>query len=234
LIVIKLSDKVYFVLQSSLFFHKEVKTMLESDLKSAERIAFTNTTDTGLRDLVIASCVSMLAIAPLLSESLGDFWSSAAFLPFVGAVYLLTRVIHKRVVAPRLGEAQWGPERKRQMKRMSVVMLTVNVVAFVLGIVAWFSVGRGASVEMVFPISLALIVLILFSALAHTWSVPRYFLYGAMLCVASLIGEWLFRRGYASQHGFPVAFGTTASIISLAGLVRLSSVLRKPVPTVED
>lgn len=206
--------------------------MMESDLRTTERAAFTATTDTGLRDIIIASVVSIFAIAPLLSERMGDFWSSAVFLPVWALVFLVTRVVNKLLVEPRLGEARWGDDRKSQMKKMGMVMLVVNIVALFFGMAAWFMARNNPSLSWLVPAPLAVIVLVLFSALSHAYSVRRYFYYGAMLAVAPFLGEWLFQQGYASHHGFPVMFGLSATVIALFGLQRLFRILRQPVPDV--
>ena len=60
--------------------------MTSNDLAAAERRGFRSVVDTGLWDVMLASVVAMFAIAPLLSVRLGDFWSSAVFVPFWGLV----------------------------------------------------------------------------------------------------------------------------------------------------
>ncbi|MFC1935998.1 hypothetical protein ACFLX9_04540, partial [Chloroflexota bacterium] len=53
-------------------------------LKEAERRAFTKAFQDGLWDILIGCIVLLWAIAPFLSTRMGDFWSSAVFLPFWG------------------------------------------------------------------------------------------------------------------------------------------------------
>ena len=50
------------------------------ELKKAERKLFSMIFDDGLLDIMISAFLLMFAIAPLLSETMGDFWSSAVFL----------------------------------------------------------------------------------------------------------------------------------------------------------
>ena len=57
-------------------------------LKAAERKAFRTTYNDGLVDIFLGCFFLMFVIAPYLSASLGDFWSSAVFLPFWALVYL--------------------------------------------------------------------------------------------------------------------------------------------------
>ena len=50
-------------------------------LREAERKAFRSRYNDGLWDILLGCFFLMFVIAPYLSASLGDFWSSAVFLP---------------------------------------------------------------------------------------------------------------------------------------------------------
>jgi hypothetical protein len=73
-------------------------------LKSAESKAFQLSFADGLWDVFIGCMFLNFAVAPFLSETMGDFWSSAIFLPFWGLVYLAIWLTRKYVVAPRIGK----------------------------------------------------------------------------------------------------------------------------------
>lgn len=195
-----------------------------TDLKAAERDAFRATADDGLWDLMIASVVAMFAIAPLLSGSMGDFWSSAIFLPIWGVIYLAIRRVRDRVVVPRVGTVEYGLERKRRLKTFGVVLMAVNVIALVLGTVAFLTFDSGAVNPGVYPIVLSLVVLAGSSLAAWQLEIPRLFLYGVLLATGPLIGEWLWRQGLVSHHGFPVVFGVAAIVIAVSGLLRFARV----------
>jgi hypothetical protein len=105
-------------------------------------------------------------------------------------------------------------------------MLVVNVLALGLGVLAYLATERGYSDLWVMPVPFGLTVLVLFSLLAYAVSIPRFFVYGLTLAVSPLIGEFLFRQGLASHHGFPVVFGIAAVAIALIGLIRLGRILR--------
>ena len=196
----------------------------DNDLVQTERSAFRTVADTGLWDLMIASVVAMFAIAPLLSRFMGDFWSSALFLPVCAAVYLLARVVRERVVLPRVGEVRFGEFRRRRLRKLTVVMLVVNVIALVLGLIA---ATRGPSAGLgLFPLVPALVALIGFSMAAYLLEIPRFYLYGILLATGPLLGEWLWRQGLASHHGFPVVFGAAATLIALIGLARFARLLK--------
>ena len=192
--------------------------MTDQDLVDVERQSFRAGVDTGLWDVLIALVFSMFAIAPLLSPRLGDFWSSAVFLPVWALAFLAFRFVQVRVVVPRLGTARYGQYRQRRLRRFVVGMLVVNVVALAVGTVA--AVRMNLAAGWIYPVVLGLVVLFGFSMAAYTLDIPRYFFYGILLVGAPLVGEVLWRRGYASHHGYPLMFGVAALVIAAAGLVR--------------
>ena len=198
-------------------------------LKDAEKKAFRSTFDDGLWDILLGCVISLLAIAPFLSSRLGDFWSSAVFLPFWGLVYLAVQTIRRHVVAPRIGTAKFGRARKARLARFTIVMLVVNVLALILGFVAAATVGKvpGQATSIV----LGLILLAGFSIAAHFLDFSRLYIYGLMLGISPPVGEWLYSRGLASHHGFPVTFGVTAGVMIAVGVAVFARLVRRnPVP----
>jgi hypothetical protein len=201
--------------------------MTENELKKLERATFLATADTGLWDIFLASILAMFAIAPHLSVHLGDFWAAGVFLPVYALLLWGMHLVKTRVIQPRIGMVEYARPRQRRLKSLGVIMLVVNVVALVLGLVAayWFPMGQGAIV----PIYLSVILLLGFSTAAFLLGVPRVFFYGLMVAAAPPIGEFLFQRGYATHHGFPVVFGICALVILIAGIVRFVRFLPPPV-----
>ena len=191
-------------------------------LKEVERKVFKSTIQDGLWDIFIGCFALMFAIAPLLS--LGDFWSSAIFIPFWALVYLTIRLLRKYVVTPRMGAVELGPSRKARLRRFSIMMLVLNVAALVLGIILWRNYDAPGWTNMV---PFGLIMLVGFGIAAFLLNFTRLYLYGAMLALSPLVGEWLYRQGRASHHGYPITFGVTVSIIMLVGLVSFIRFLLK-------
>lgn len=200
--------------------------MQNLDLRAEERSAFRKTADTGLWDILIASVLAMFAVALLLSDRLSDFWSVAVILPCWAAVYVAILIVNKRVVVPRVGRVRWGADRQARLKRLSLTLLTVNIVALVVAIVAFATASRQPHGSWAYPLTLGVTLLVGFSLAAYFLSLPRLFLYGLLLATGPLIGEELFRRGLVSHHGFPVVFGTAAVVIAAIGLLKFALLLR--------
>lgn len=200
--------------------------MTENELKKLERSTFRAAVDSGLWDMFLASVVAMFAVAPLLSSRLGDFWSSAIFVPAWAAAYLGIRVVQIRVLGPRLGVVRFAPARQKRLKSLGIVMLAVNVAVLILGIVA--ATQEPTVQAEIVPLSFSMILLLCFSLVAFFLEIPRVFLYGLLLAGAPPTGEVLFQRGYAAHHGFPVTFGVCALVILVSGIVRFKRFLPSP------
>lgn len=201
-------------------------------LKAAERKAFTMAFDDGLWDIFLGCFFLQFVIAPFLSERLGDFWSSFIFLPFWGLVYLAIWLIRKYIVKPRIGTVKFGPTRTAKLKKFTLVMLLVNTLVLILGVIALFSFGVVSG--QIYPVILGLTLLIAFSLAAYFLDFPRLYIYGLLLTLSPLVGEWLFTHGYASHHGWPITFGATCGIMILTGVIIFIRFLRKnPVPMME-
>jgi len=208
--------------------------MTDPELRSEERSAFRATVDTGLWDILLAGVLAMFAFGPLLSRRLGDFWSAAVFVPVWALLFVVIWLVGERVVVPRVGRVRWGSRRKARLSRFSIVMLIVNVVALVLGVVAAVSVRSGTAEGWRVPTALSLVWLVMLSGAAYALDLPRLFLYGVLLGSGPFIGEWLFRHGYASHHGFPVVFGALMGIVAVTGLTKLASIVRRNRPVDDE
>ena len=199
-------------------------------LKDAERKAFQSTFEDGLWDVLLGCWFPLqLAIAPLLSHRMGDFWSSAVFIPFWGAVYLAIWLVRKQVVKPRIGRVEFGPTRINRMMKFNLVLLIVNVIAFIFGLIAAlrFSSLSGGG----YPFILGLVLLVGFSTAAYFLDFPRLYVYGLLSALAPLVGEWLYQNMGASHHGYPIVFGTLAGVMILTGLVTFARFLQNnPLP----
>jgi len=199
--------------------------MTDSDLKRIEQATYRAAADSGLWDLFLASVVAMFAIAPLLSVRMGDFWSSAVFLPVWAVIIVAIRVVQIRVVRPRLGAVEFAPARRKRLLLLTVVMLAMNLVALVVGVVA--AIKAPTPDGQIVATGLSLAILVGFSLTAFFLGIPRVFAYGLLLAAAPPVGEALFVRGHASHHGFPVVFSVCAAVILVCGILRFVRFLPK-------
>ena len=187
------------------------------NLKNAERKVFRAAFDDGLWDIIIAGFALQFSVAPLLSHALGDFWSSAIFVPFLGLLFLAIWLIRKYVVKPRTGVVKFGKQRIKRLKKFTLVMVVINVLALILGIIVafYFHALSGQMIAIIF----GLILLTGFSLAAYFLDYPRLYVYGFLLGIAPYIGEWLYSNHGASHHGFPITFGSISGVIFLTGLI---------------
>lgn len=198
-------------------------------LKEAERKVFHSTANDGLWDIFLGIFFLEFVIAPFLSESMGDFWSAAIFLPVWAVAYSVIRFLRKKVVEPRIGVVKFGPTRISKMKRFSYVMLAFNVIALGLGVWAAFSVDKASGDPI--PYMFSLVLLSGFSLAAFFLDINRLYLYGLLIALAPVAGEWLWKNGYASHHGWPITFGVISGIMVLIGMSMFIRILRSaPIP----
>jgi hypothetical protein len=201
-------------------------------LKEAERKAFRSTFQDGLWDVFLGCFPLQFAIAPLLSTSMGDFLSVAVFLPFFGLVYLAIWLLRKYVVTPRAGVVKFGPARVTRLRKFTLILLVANIAIFILGILAFLNFS--ALPEIGYPIALGSFVLAASSLAAYFLDFTRLYLYGLLMALSPLVGEWLYRYHGATHHGYPITFGFTAAVIILTGLVIFVRFLRdNPLPNFE-
>jgi len=198
-------------------------------LKQAEQRAFTSTFQDGLVDILIGCVLSMFAIGPYLSRRLGDFWSSAVFVPFWALAGLVAWLLRRYVVKPRIGVVQFGTWRIARLTRFNVLILALLLASFALGVVS--ALGFGRLPEWVYLASFPLVMLSAFSIAAYFLNFPRLYLYGALTALAPLVGEGLYVYLQAPHHGYPITFGYTAGVALLVGLVKFVQLLRThPLP----
>ena len=201
-------------------------------LKEAERKAFRFTFQDGLWDIFISFFPLQFAIGPLLSPIMGDFWSSAIFLPVWGLAYLAIWLVRKYVVKPRIGMVKYGSARRLRLARFTLIMLLGNLAIFALGIVVYVNFATLSGVLI--AVILGLFWLIGFSMAAYFLDYPRLYFYGLLLSVSPLVGEWLYSTYGVAHHGFPVTFGFSAGVMILSGLVTFVRFLRdNPLPDTE-
>lgn len=202
-------------------------------LNKADRKIFRASFDDGLVDIFLSSVVMMFAIAPLLSRNLGDFWSSAIFIPIWGLLYILLRWIRIHTIDPRKGVVKYGHSRRKKLKVFSWIMLGLNLAFFLIGVAIGFVLPKGSGWVNLFLFGL--MVLALFSLAGYFLDASRFYLYGLMLGFGPIIGELLFQTYKVPNHGYPIIFGVYASAIFVIGLIKLIKFLRdNPLPSEDE
>jgi hypothetical protein len=201
-------------------------------LREVERKAFTTIYQDGLVDILIGGFTLMFALAPLLSERLGDFWSSAVFVPFWLMLFAGAYWLRRSVVRPRLGAVKFGPARQRRLRTFLIVMVVVEAMSLGLGLLAATRANPWPRVAVPIIFSLALLAFV--SVCAYALDYTRLYGYGLLLAAAPLVGEWLYANMGATHHGYPITFGATSAIIILSGVIHFARFLhRYPLPAEE-
>ncbi len=202
----------------------------EISLRDAERKAFASTFQHGLWDIFIGCFLLQFVVAPFLSRSFGDFWSSAVFVPFWGVTFAILWFVRKHVVTPRVGAVRFGAWRKARLMRFNVVMLIVCLAALALGILS--AVDFGVVPDWMIGARSGLVFLLVFSGAAYFLNFTRLYAYGILVALSPLVGEWLWVSVGVPHHGYPVTFGTTAAIAICVGVVKFVRLLHDcPMPT---
>ena len=110
-------------------------------------------------------------------------------------------------------------------------MLVLNVIFLVLGAITFF---YHDGPEWLIALRFSAVMLVFFTMAGYIYDFPRLYLYGALCALAIPLGEWLWRQGLVSHHGFPVVFGSISGIIFLLGLYRFISTMRLEAPQFEE
>jgi hypothetical protein len=198
-------------------------------LKQAEKKVFAIATQDGLADVFLGCFFLGWVIAPFYTAELGDFWTSAMFVPYWGLLMLGTWLVRRRIVKPRVGVVQFGRARKTRMRWFTGVMLALNTIALVMGF--WVSLNADALSGRAATAIFGMICLALFSTGGYFLDFPRLYLYGLLLCLSPFVGEWLYSEYGASHHGLPITFGITCAVMLLTGLFVFIRLLRNnPLP----
>ena len=205
----------------------------KTSLKEVERKLFQTSVQDGILDIQIGCVLLIFAVAPLLGVYLGDFWSSFVFLPFWIMILLGGRSLRKNYIQPRIGQIEYGSYRVRRLKNLNLALLIFNLAALGGGLVVFFRFQDFQG--WLPPLMLSILCLIGFSLAGYLVDSPRFFLYGILVALAPLVGEFLYRNYRFTHHGFPVTFGAISGGLILAGSVMLIRLFRKyPVPDAED
>jgi len=185
-------------------------------LKQTEHKVFTSTLQHGLWDIVVAFVAVEFALLPYLNLLALPIWLIVA---------VLALWVHAKVVRPRLGAVQFGRFRLRRLQWQGWVMLGIGVL--VLAVALYTSRLKGIGVYAS-QIRLGVFFLIPLWLLALGLGLRRFYVYGLLLAVSPVVGEWLSQNAGVPHHGIMVAFGVSAALILTVGVLLFLRVLRLP------
>jgi len=186
-------------------------------LKEIERNMYRQSIQDGIIDIQIGSILLIFAVAPHLSEYLGDFWSSLIFLPFWGLIYLALRTVRKKYLQPRIGQIQYRSSRKKRLKSLTLSIFIFNLLALGAGFL--FLVKFPNFPESMPMVVLSILLMTGFSLAGYLLELPRFYAYGSLYALAPLIGEYLYITYTTPHHGLPITFGIASGLLILIGLV---------------
>ena len=181
----------------------------------------------GLLDVLAGLIIATFGIIPLLDDTGMNpgvrqvIFLSCYLLEVVSIMWL------KRVVTlPRTGLVNLS---RRTTSRISLILLGINLVIFLffLGsyLFDWPLKERFGSFQLSIP--LGLIWLILLSSVGALLRAMRFSLYGVVVLVILILGEFLWSKGILQNHGIPLASFLSGGCIALSGSILLARFLRK-------
>ncbi|MGB2962506.1 MAG: hypothetical protein WBB69_00785 [Anaerolineales bacterium] len=194
-------------------------------LKDLEKNVFQKSFQDGLLDIQIGIMMLTFVLVLYLGPYLGDFWASTIYLPVYAGIFYGFRILRKKIIQPRIGVVEYGKHRKTRLKKITLVMLIINILALILGVVAffYFSTLPGWFIST----QLSIIILVGFSLVGYMLEFPRLYMYGILTATAPIIGELLYTRLGVPHHGFPVTFGVAGGLMILCGIIILLRLLKK-------
>ena len=165
----------------------------QSDLRALERKAFSRFYEDGLLDLLLGVMLLMTAVGFVVQEqSDNELLSLGAMLAIAAVLVGSFTALRNRVVRPRLGEFQPGPERRRRIGVMRIVLLVscaLGVVAFALGVVSG-PAGAPLGIDVALPVVWFLNATIVMAVMAAMLDVPRLALYGVLFGLVGPLLIW--------------------------------------------
>ena len=155
------------------------------NLKQTERESFNLATYAdGTADISLGLLLFLMGIYPLTRELLGVNGNILFSLAVLGLIFTAQVWAKKRLAPSRVGVVKFG---ERIQKRLKVALL-VGILLFFLTAGTWYLSAQGYYLPKPswlgsygFDILIGLIVLIIFSVMAYSLELTRFYLYGLML-----------------------------------------------------
>jgi hypothetical protein len=201
------------------------------NLKELERQAFRSTYQDGLWDLyigLIVICMSIFVYRPATGYNLNNIVLAFSAM---AVAYLLFWAGKKYITLPRMGQVQFGAQRKKRRLTLIIVLsivVLIQVVLVGLQLLAWANPEVGArfsslipdrnAMDLVVASTGALIVGPSMILVAFFKDFPRGYFIAIMIALA------VFLMLYLNQPVYPIIIG---ALIALPGLVLLVRFLQK-------
>ena len=155
------------------------------DLKQTERNSFKLATySDGLPDISLGLVMILMGIYPLTRQLLGVNGNIIFSLAVLVVIFVGQFSLRARLAPSRIGLVKFG---ERVQKRLKTALL-VGIMLFFLTVGTWYLSTQGYYLPSPswlgsygFDILIALVVLLIFSAMAYTLEMTRYYLYGLLL-----------------------------------------------------
>ena len=197
-------------------------------LKEAERKAFGLTYRDGLWDIMIGLTILSVTISGVLRYN--PFPVPWNYFPVV-LVWIIVipgfYLAKRKITVPRIGLVEFGEPRKKQMKRVTGMMMGLVFFTLVLFLMTAFSpykISLGNMPSWTVDAVVGLLVGLLFSYMANVMGQPRIHLYGWLLAVSMPLDVIL---DPGDKLNGPYAQMFVGALMLVFGIVLLSRFLRR-------
>ncbi len=184
------------------------------NLKEAERSTFKLATYTdGLNDISLGLVLILLSLYSVTRSFLGPVLNAIAFISATLIVVGAISYLKKRLVPPRVGLVKFGPQVKKRLQNALIatsVLLIATLATWVLSAKdilqepAWERLPQWAT-DFDIDIAFSILIIAFFCALAYSFAMPRFYLYGLLIGLGNLSSIILLvNKGIKFE--FPLAF----------------------------
>jgi len=206
--------------------------MRDLSLHHIERRSWRATLRGGLIEVMFGVMMFAGAAAYLVSDLGAPSAASTATLIGLHVVALALMLwMRHRFVTPRIGRVAFSANRKRRLRRMSI-LLAVCVLATV-ALVVLTTLAQRTGISLLGPISaapvvaiVAVIVLVPLGALAFFLDYPRFLLLGGLVVAAEAVLA-LFERYGGPPHDRTLVFGAIGLVSLTIGLIAFVRFVRR-------
>jgi hypothetical protein len=203
------------------------------DLKGTERASYKLAAHAdGINDIALGLVLIMLGIFPFTRAAFGPSLNMLFFLVVLGIIAFAQTRIKARLTPERIGLVKFGQAAHKRLK----VVLLITSVLLALTAVIWGLSGQGYFLPTPswlgtygFDIFFAIAILGIFSAMAYTLQLTRYYLYGLLFGASLLLKAFLSGRWF---EGLPILL--TGGIIIVIGAYLMSRFLKSYPPADAD